>query len=89
MVQSGSSGFSVFADGDGHFLSEGESGFLGFTTLGVMGTGQSQSVAYMKSEYEPKFGVVGALLDRVFLRWVMGLMFSRVLKGLEAYSAKQ
>lgn len=60
-----------------------------FTTIGVKQEGKSESIVYMKSTYEPKFGFAGAIMDRLFLRWVMRFMFGRVLKGLEAYSAKE
>lgn len=60
-----------------------------FTTIGVKPAGKSESIVYMKSTYEPKLGFAGAIMDRIFLRWIMLFMFARVLKGLEAYSAKQ
>lgn len=60
-----------------------------FTTIGVMPAGKSESIVYMKSTYEPKFGIAGAIMDRIFLRWVIRFMFDRVLKGLKTYSAKQ
>lgn len=60
-----------------------------FTTIGVKQEGKSESIVYMKSTYEPKFGIAGAIMDKVFLRWVMRFMFARVLKGLEAYSVRQ
>lgn len=58
-----------------------------FTTIGVEEDGKYRSRVYMRATYEPKFGIAGAIVDMLFLRWVMRFMFGRVLKGLEQYSA--
>ena len=60
-----------------------------FTTIGVVPDGAGRSEVHMRSEYVPKFGALGVIMDVLFLRMTMRFMFNRVLKGLERFAHRQ
>jgi len=55
------------------------------TTLRIHPLNVGLCEVYMSSNYEPRFGFFGKVLDLLILRWMMRYMFAGMLKGLEKY----
>jgi len=52
-------------------------------TLSVTPRGDNACTATMHMDYRPKYGPLGALMDRMMMRSVMTKMFGKVLAGLD------
>jgi len=55
-------------------------------TLSVVPDGAGACTATMHMEYQPKYGILGALMDRMMIKKTMGGMFTKVLAGLDRHS---
>lgn len=56
-----------------------------YTTMAVRGVGEGRCEVSMDCRYQPKYGIVGRLLDALLLRHVMRFMFRGVVAGLGRY----
>ena len=54
-------------------------------TMAVRAGEAGTSIASLGTSYEPRFGLLGRLLDWILLRHIMTFGFARILKGLETH----
>ena len=55
------------------------------TTMAVRADKADTSIVSLGTSYEPRFGLLGRLLDWIVLRHIMTFGFARILKGLETH----